>query len=608
MSGANRLRSHNFSSVPPFIPGVVFLSIFLIRASFQHETVSFTLFDDAMISMTYAKTLVQTGEWTWFAGSDRVQGFTNPLWTAYMALLHLVGLHGSSAALAISLTSAVFVLICGVLVAYLVYSTLPTSTKNRDFCAGIAGGTVLLLYPLVYWSLRGMEVGLLAMLLTAMAVALRQVFKSWQRSQFALGSMIALAVLSVLGVLTRLDFVIIAGATALVLMISAPNYRIRLQTFLLTLGPLLVTVLAIFLFQHFYYGDFLTNTYRLKVEGFTVTDRLMRGLFATLKALPLLAITLISLIAILRKSTSSVNRRLAVWLALTCCLMILYSIWVGGDAWEWTKMLNRYVAFVLPLATALLFSALATLVQPLILSRRSVSLGAVVIVLSGVGAGSLTNPNAFSAFDAGLQVLTLSLPVFALGILLSNGKPGSPLPRTIPVFLSGALLVVAATSALPGILWLRDGPIHAREDALVTHRSMLARDATKPTATIATVWAGAPGYYLERPLVDLLGKSDSFIAQSAPQLLGVVSPANSFLPGHNKWDYEFSLSTYKPDMIFQRVADTTPEDYELFRQLGYVAKCLADGTTVYVLQSSGEILWDRLMTCSSSPTPSDIPN
>src|SRR5512142_432366 len=103
------------------VPGAVFLGLFTWRAAEgprgRHH---FTLFDDAMISLTYARTLARTGEWVWYPGAPRVEGFTNPLWTLYMALLQTVGLAGSSAALAVSLTSLVLVLACAVLVARLV--------------------------------------------------------------------------------------------------------------------------------------------------------------------------------------------------------------------------------------------------------------------------------------------------------------------------------------------------------------------------------------------------------------------------------------------------------------------------------------------------------
>jgi hypothetical protein len=141
------------------VPGLLFLMSFVWRAGFDTPSGrQFTLFDDAMISMTYARTLAETGEWVWFPGADRVQGITNPLWTLYMTILHMVRLEGSSAALAVSLTGIVLLLGSAVLVSRLVRRGL-NGWQWAFVASAIAGGSVPFLYPLSYWTLRGMEVG-----------------------------------------------------------------------------------------------------------------------------------------------------------------------------------------------------------------------------------------------------------------------------------------------------------------------------------------------------------------------------------------------------------------------------------------------------------------
>lgn len=50
--------------------------------------------DDAFISFRYAQNLVQQGELTWNPGeTDRVEGYTNFLWTLLMAVPHLLGIN-----------------------------------------------------------------------------------------------------------------------------------------------------------------------------------------------------------------------------------------------------------------------------------------------------------------------------------------------------------------------------------------------------------------------------------------------------------------------------------------------------------------------------------
>ena len=87
------------------IPGLFFMLILEWQSSENPwGSRRFTLFDDAMISMDYGRTLAKTGELVWFPGAPRVQGFTNPLWTLWMSFIHLIGFDGSSSALMISLT------------------------------------------------------------------------------------------------------------------------------------------------------------------------------------------------------------------------------------------------------------------------------------------------------------------------------------------------------------------------------------------------------------------------------------------------------------------------------------------------------------------------
>ena len=66
----------------------------------------YVLFDDAMISMRYAYNLAHGNGLVWNIG-ERVEGFTNPLWVGYMALVHLLPLPLSEMSLPIQITGAV---------------------------------------------------------------------------------------------------------------------------------------------------------------------------------------------------------------------------------------------------------------------------------------------------------------------------------------------------------------------------------------------------------------------------------------------------------------------------------------------------------------------
>jgi hypothetical protein len=67
------------------------MSLFIWRETFTiNGTRIISLFDDALISMSYAKNFSQTGSLTWYSGAEKVQGITNPLWTLLLSGFHLI--------------------------------------------------------------------------------------------------------------------------------------------------------------------------------------------------------------------------------------------------------------------------------------------------------------------------------------------------------------------------------------------------------------------------------------------------------------------------------------------------------------------------------------
>ena len=82
-----------------------------------------------------------------------------------------------------------------------------------------------------------------------------------------------------------------------------------------------------------------------------------------------------------------------------------------------------------------------------------------------------------------------------------------------------------------------------------------------PTGTsIGVFWAGVPAYFLPGTRFhDLLGKSDAHIARTS---------AKWGMPGHNKWDYDYSLGQIRPDLII-----TSARSYQTDSTLARGMKC-----------------------------------
>ncbi len=154
-----------------------FYAVFILRSAFSaHGRLYFTLIDDAMISMRYAAHLAHGYGLVWNVGEAPVQGFTNPLWTLLMAVPHTLHVPTPRISLVVMLASALCLL--GLtLTVYRISINLVPKAKHAPL---MATAITAFYFPLVFWSLRGMEVGFLCLLMAvALLAALR--IRRWER-------------------------------------------------------------------------------------------------------------------------------------------------------------------------------------------------------------------------------------------------------------------------------------------------------------------------------------------------------------------------------------------------------------------------------------------
>jgi len=102
----------------------------------------------------------------------------------------------------------------------------------------------------------------------------------------------------------------------------------------------------------------------------------------------------------------------------------------------------------------------------------------------------------------------------------------------------GALLIV---SGEPWATWTLVNAPMLRTDIQRVRLGLHIQESTSADAVIAVHAAGQIPYFSERTALDLLGKSDAFIAKGPP--------STDFAPGHNKWNYAYSILELKPDVI-----------------------------------------------------------
>ena len=549
------------------IPGLLFMLILEWQSSENPwGSRRFTLFDDAMISMDYGRTLAKTGELVWFPGAPRVQGFTNPLWTLWMAFVHLIGFEGSSAALIISLTGIVLIFASSWIIFDLV---LTYSEGNNRLIAVLAAGSLPFLYPL-----RGMEVGALTFFcLLLLRATVNHIRDGRVRISFSMILPI------VLGIATRFDFAIFCVVAVAALLLWGPAY-IKMRLVALYGVIIVATTASVCLAQKLYWGSWLPNTYHLKMDGVSPIDRISRGLASSAKTSALFAIIAIAIISQLR--STEFQRRVVLLASAMFLVMAAYAVYIGGDAWE-GEMLNRFYATILPLIPLIIglsFNAVRKGATPAVIS--------IALVLAAVGAGVTVNPFGYSEkhfyIVAAVSILS-ALIIFVLSFIPRDG------------LMAGVVVaaVCAMVSAYPMAQQQKNNDLLlARTNLFVTESVETMRDTTEAEARIATIWAGVPAYYSNRTMLDLLGKNDTFIATSTPH--------GDFFPGHNKWDYNYSIGELQPDVIFQTFDRGLEKDlHQRIVNWGYKKMCPITGTFgprgYYYRTNSTQIKWGTLREC-----------
>lgn len=311
---------------------VVWATAFVVRSSVAglDGRRYFCLFDDAMISMRYAANLAHGSGLVWNPG-ERVEGYTNPLWTVWMALAARV-LDPSHAVLAIQLTGIVLLLGAAAACRRLARDVAPEEAAAPTLAFGFA----LFHYPLAYWTLMGMETGLV-LLLSCLAMVEAFASEARPRPSPRLVALLGLAYL------TRPD-TLIGAAIVLAYRLRSAQRR---STAVWEGAALAVLVVGHLALRLAYYGALVPNTYRLKLEGVPVSFRVANGLAY---AWPWMAATL-PLFALAVGSLGRRRGRRPLLLLATACALLAYQIWIGGDLNDHWRFLCGAAVLLAPLAT-----------------------------------------------------------------------------------------------------------------------------------------------------------------------------------------------------------------------------------------------------------------
>jgi hypothetical protein len=515
---------------------------FIFRTSFVLDGRRlFCLFDDAMISMTYARNLVEGYGLNWARRCAPVEGFTNPLWTALMVPVNLLPIALDRRSLVVQIACAALLMLHVILVRRLVlrHFTLPGACHWLPACVLTA-----FYYPLACWSLVGMETGLQAVLTTAsVLVALDIVHARRDRH-------LALLLLGTLAVLLRMDMALLVVAMQVYVLAHGGLRQgeradrrglLRYPGWLLGVLVLALAATGYSAFRWSYFHDVLPNAYYLKLGGIPLVVRLLRGgsvLLDTFRAHgPLLLAVGIGAVPQLwrwgsrrgrgGRDDGDWRRRLALP-AIVFALCCAYSVFVGGDAWEGDVRANRFVAFAMPMVFVL-FNALC---------NQAMSALRAMAAPPAEGRRPLPAPG-----DAG--------PAGA--------------PRGGPLLLRYALVTATVGALLVANgLWLREDadanwnrfavltrPLHVSSYEQILGQLRALQKIADPAAAVAVTDAGIPAYFSDFKMVDELGSNDRHIARGKPALDLDADNFEQFVPGYAKWDMAYVAEEQGPDAWLQ---------------------------------------------------------
>jgi len=193
---ANILRK-NWLLIGLLILFAIYMGVYIFQTSFiSNGTRYFVLFDDAMISMRFAKNFAEGFGLVWNPGESPIEGYTNPLWVIFMAFFHLFPIPDSKISIFIQISGALFLL------ANLVFVKKITEEISEDSIAPYLALILTGLYvPLNDWGLQGMEVSGLVLLVSAVSFLAIRSIKNGMFSKW-------IYILLFVGTLIRMDIVV----------------------------------------------------------------------------------------------------------------------------------------------------------------------------------------------------------------------------------------------------------------------------------------------------------------------------------------------------------------------------------------------------------------
>jgi arabinofuranosyltransferase len=475
----------------------VSLTLVLLLA---HAAYYLFLCDDAFISFRYARNLSEGYGLVFNPGHERVEGYTNFLWVLLLAVFNLVGLVPERGAHVLSLAATVGL---WALVVWFSFCSCPRG-RPRWPCL-IAPLFLAVTRSVAVWSTSGLETRLFEVLVVA--GVLRMIVEN--------GALVAgrprrnVATFLLAGAtLTRPDGLLISACVfACAGLQLLHRRRLNIRAFGTQIGWYVLIVGAHFAFRLIYYGQWLPNTYYVKVGGRTWWDMgfVYLGMFIIEYAAYLW-------IPLLLAAISEHRRRKTLFTpALFAAVIIphaLYITAIGGDHFEY-----RPIDLYFPFLFILFADGAARLARS---TATAVATGVyLLIVLVGLVALPYQThrqfPDIYRAGFPGMAAKSKEAGEY----LLPENDPVYGLPGLRSLLRAYHSLLWDATEHFVGVRQEEHRLFLASVVPEGRHLRRLVETGLLPPDTyIAIACAGAIPYYSNLRVLDRLGLTDAHVARS----------------------------------------------------------------------------------------------
>lgn len=345
--------------------------------------------DDAYISFTYARNWAAGLGLVYNAGGEVVEGFSNPLWVAFLRL-------PAELDWPLGVVSRLVSVLCGALLIDMTGRALRRDLKLSPLATGLGLLALAAFPPFAVWCTGGLETAPFALLLFA---AFRALCGRTVASQTSAGLLAGLFGIGIVWIRAE-GLLWICALAASALAAHFADRRRRAGTprrVLVFVGASLLGLVALLAWRQFTFGEWLPNTAHAK--GALSSATLARGAKTTATFVLLFLTPLLAPFALFARTN---DRRAHAFGAVTFLAAIaLYNVLVGGD---WMPMF-RFFAPAAPFL-ALTLGLLADGPRRL-QARILVSLGIILATLPLYGISVVPRawlePLYFRSFEVGYQ-------------------------------------------------------------------------------------------------------------------------------------------------------------------------------------------------------------